>query len=365
MNSMKWMLTVLGFVLAASLSLAQQAKQPMPAGERFEQAERMVRQADMTRDMGEEPAALELYRQGFEEYTRLEREFPQWQPAMARARIAYCRDAMLSLLRRIPDSELLQAQPASPPKPDATAVCVRAAARLKAGDAEGAGALLMDALRSDPDHFSVRLLLGMARCQAGRYSDAFFLLDTLASEHPERIEARLALAAALIGRGDIERAREEVEAALALQPEASEPHFNMARVLMLAESPDRERARFHYDRSLRFGGARDAAFEATLAKEPERKAARGGWLGRFGFGRARRTPVERPGSDQQPAPEPPPPAAPAVDGPAATPVAPPVAAPAPLPADWPPAPVVRSPVPVVIGAYGAPERLEPSDPPRR
>jgi len=232
--------------------------------------------ADEAREAHQWAEAARLYREALFIYTELNKQYPDWQPAVVGFRLNYCRGQIEKLTRLAAASAELRrdeetAAPGAPERQaDLAGLCSRAAGLLRAGETAAAREILLEALRLDPDAPAVRLLLGVAQCQAGEYKDAAYVLAPLVAEYPEHVGARLALAAALLGQGRAQEALDQTREALAREPNRPETHLNLARLLLRAEPPDRAAAEVHYRRATALGLARDEAFEAELAAPPAR-----------------------------------------------------------------------------------------------
>lgn len=289
-------------MLAGAVS-AQDAKDP--AALRFDFAYHILRSADDARSAGDPEGAMILYEEAAKTYRALMREYPSWEPSIARFRAEYCEHEFATLKRLhpqptvpppaedAPPGEVPQAPPiaplppvvpappvavaAPPPPPVAdqalTNLLAKARGHLQAGQAEEARTALLEAMRLAPDDVTVRLMIATAQCMLGEYADARFVLETLAVEQPGNMMVPLALSSAYLGLGAPSRARDHLLRVLELAPESPQGHANLARVLMLLDPTNRVEARVHYDQAVTLGASADPTFEAQLASPEEPPAA--------------------------------------------------------------------------------------------
>ena len=245
--------------------------------------------ADEAREAHEWTVAPGLYRDALAAYTELRRAYPEWQPAVIGFRITYCRNQIDKVLQLAASAgqaaePVETSEPAAPPIRRAGAVrdtmaaevkkiSTTAAGCLKAGKTAEARRMLMDGLRLDPDALGVRLLLGVAQCQAGDYGDASYVLAPLVDEYPGYAAARLALAAALLGQGKTDEAIVQTRKAIEISPNVAEAHLDMARLLLLTKPADPVSAKAAYEKAVALGAARDADLETRLNPSPPAPAA--------------------------------------------------------------------------------------------
>lgn len=261
-------------LLGSSLFRATPARgEALPAGTQFRRAYQAIILADEARDTGDFPGAMKLYEDALSRYTGLAQMYPEWQASMTKFRISYCKDQLQSVLTRIASSGGLEKS--SPPSPESSSPEMPAAGStrtehyaarelLKSGKPEEARKLLMNELLKAPDDISVRLLVGIARCQEGKFSDARYVLEPVVEEAPGNQEAHVALGAAYFGLSRIADAKEALSQAISLDPKCSEAYFNMAHILMIQERPDIRAARAYYRKSVQTGGDSDPDLERAL-----------------------------------------------------------------------------------------------------
>lgn len=137
-------------------------------------------------------------------------------------------DAARQTRQRFGASQKPAAQQALPQKSKFDAACRKAAQLIEASDFAGAIALLepLDPVknRDAPSlHF-----LGLAKVRNGQLQEGLSMLERSVLASPDQGWMRINLAAVLQGRGDHERAQEELLEAVRLAPEASEAWSNLA-----------------------------------------------------------------------------------------------------------------------------------------
>jgi tetratricopeptide (TPR) repeat protein len=289
MKSICSLAAALAFLLAAGAH-GQEAAPPgsdaPPAGEPTAEtlsrtAYALLTRADEARDMERFSLAVELYRRALEAYVKLTESYPDWEPSMVRFRLTYSDNQLKALLEKIRAGKIRLRPPAtgapapSGPGDPATATAdllARAKALLfedKPGEARDA---LVVALRREPDNKTVRLLLGIAQCRAGRFDDAVFLMENLVEEESENADARVVLGTAYFGLGRGPAAIACMRKALELTPNHGEAHFNLAKMLATAVPPETNTARNHYLKALSFGIKPDPGLNVLLnppATEPQ------------------------------------------------------------------------------------------------
>lgn len=263
-----------------------------PASLKFDEAYDILTMADDARDSGLLPEAVKLYREALNRYITFSQTYPQWQPSVVKFRISYCDDqlevALDRLQRRAAGAEdqsreiAYHAEPQGsgaaqdenkPADPSIASVKGRTEERdankqlespidsikrdakrlLKTGEAETARELLLEGLRLDPDDGAIRLLMGVARCQTGEFEDAIYLLQQMIEEAPSNANIRVALAGAYFGLGHLTAAEEELEHALAINPDLPDAHLNMIQILLSTTPLDLDGARDHYIKALNLG----------------------------------------------------------------------------------------------------------------
>ncbi len=246
---------------------------------KFTRTQDVVTQADRAAETGDIDKALFLYKVALNAFTEIMAEDPDFQPDMIEFRMAYCDDQLATLLQTLNPGTTTGTVPQNAtntvravetlPHKDVSTVLALARDHLEEGEPEAARAKILEGFKVDPDSVELRLLAGLAQCQARRFGDAIFLLKELAIEEPSHAPVRVGLAAAYLGDGQRDAAREELEAAHVLDPTLPEPHYNMAQLLLSGPSPDRTAASNAYHRALQLGATPDPRLEAMLSAEKE------------------------------------------------------------------------------------------------
>jgi len=90
------------------------------------------------------------------------------------------------------------------------------------------------------------------------------VLESLATDSPSNAAVHVLLGTARFGLGNVAEARDEMERALALDPESKTAHFNLAQILLAASPPDLRAARDHYRKALDLGSAPDEDLDLLL-----------------------------------------------------------------------------------------------------
>ncbi len=253
----------------------------------LKRAQEVLLRADQARDEDRMTEAARMYETALILYNRLAAEYPGWQAGLVKFRQAYCEVKVGELSQRKEGDPGWQAGawqigPPAPPtnvqesvsRPDAhagpeskselTPILAKAREFLETGKPDEAIKALLQGLRIDPDHATLRLMVGLAQCQAGKFEDALFVLNPLVLEHPMNASAHLALGTAYFGLDRIEAARLALEQALILDPGLHAAHYNLAQILLGQKPPDREGAQRHYREALRLGAERDRELEGRL-----------------------------------------------------------------------------------------------------
>ena len=298
---MKITVSIIALLVTASTALCSPEEPPnIPGKEAIMAAFDLMEAADTARQQKNHPEAMTLYGKALDAYMLLARDYPGWQTNLVRFRIAYCRDQLKALLglaggtqpppaavsnitppRVSADtstpSSILEPRVLPPLVPPGTTnitpspgtntltqITSRAKVLLSEGKFVQARLLLMEGIVIDPDHYLVRLLLGVAQCEAAKFDDAALLLKQLADENPTDPHVHIALAGAYLGMGETSNATHEVTTALELKPGMAEAHYNMVQILIASEPLDRELAKYHYGKAIEAGAKPDEKIEALL-----------------------------------------------------------------------------------------------------
>lgn len=148
---------------------------------------------------------------------------------------------------------------------DATAAKGQGRCLIAMGQPDKAAQALRKRTPTIPDAELV-VLLGAAYGMGGRFRESADTVGPLVQGDPWNARARGVLGAALIGLGDTDAARVELEKALAIDPQLPDVCYNLAAILSGGTPEEREKSREHYRRSLELGGAPDLALEKRLAQ---------------------------------------------------------------------------------------------------
>lgn len=138
--------------------------------------------------------------------------------------------------------ELTRAVELNPDLPTVRALYGRAL--LNMGDREAAIREFRRELERDPNHFEANVQLGNLYRMDQRHDQALVYLGRAADVRPEDVGVKHGLAAAHLGRGDAERARELLEAVVTEAPDFVEAHALLATAyyrLKRREDGDRQR----------------------------------------------------------------------------------------------------------------------------
>ena len=271
-------------ITAASLFVTAAGADIISATMKFSAADELLVKADRARDEGEPQQALTLYKYAINTYTQIAAEDPDFQPDMVQFRMAYCDSQLATVLKAmrpaVADATRGKADPsnivakvmaldAAPPGIDPATIrelLVGARRKLEEGEPQAARALLLQGFKIDPDHADLRLLAGLAQCQARKFGDAIFLLGELVDEQPSNAPVRVGLAAAYFGDGQTDAAQRELEAAMALEPDLKEAHYNMAQLFLAGPAPDIKAVTRYYQRARELGAAPDLRVETAISK---------------------------------------------------------------------------------------------------
>ncbi len=245
---------------------------------KFTRTQDMVAAADRSAEEGDFGRALFLYKLALNSYTEIMSKDPDYQPDMIEFRMEYCDSRLAALLNAMrPADETTEPQNTTNVSPavasvpqDVANLLVLARDHLEEGESEAARAQILEGFKVDPDNVNLRLLAGLAQCQARRFGDAIFLLKELAIEEPSNAPVRIGLAAAYFGDGQRDAAIAELETAISLEPDLAEAHYNMGQLMLTGPDPDRDAAYSFYHRALELGTAPDPRLEA-LFEDGERE----------------------------------------------------------------------------------------------
>ena len=124
--------------------------------------------------------------------------------------------------------------------------------------------MLQGVLARNPGDNRARLLMGIASCKAGLFSDAAEVLRPVLQTDPSNARTQNAMGAAYMGLGDLQAARVTLEKAVSLDPGLGDAQLNLAQVLAVGPQADRLKAREHYAKAIELGMSADPALQQIL-----------------------------------------------------------------------------------------------------
>jgi tetratricopeptide (TPR) repeat protein len=133
---------------------------------------------------------------------------------------------------------------------------------LDAGESGEAKTALLNVLRADSGNRPARLMLAVLECQRRAFQDALLILEDLQAEREDEA-VLLLIAGAYLGAGQPYRAMLELDKLLAKNPTHPDALMNMAYLTMEMSAKPAE-AEMYYRLAVKFGAARDPAFEKRL-----------------------------------------------------------------------------------------------------
>jgi len=142
-----------------------------------------------------------------------------------------------------------------------------AMAQMEQGNYDGAEASLARALKNnDKDAFSLSLL-GTLRYRQKKYEQARDYLAKAVKLNPEDANAQHFLGSALNNLGQRKAAETALRKALQIKPGHAEAHHNLAVVYATQKPPFTALAKFHYEKAVAAGRAKNAELEKILGEE--------------------------------------------------------------------------------------------------
>ena len=142
-----------------------------------------------------------------------------------------------------------------------------AMAQMEQGNYDGAEASLERALKNnDKDAFSLSLL-GTLRYRQKKYEEARDYLAKAVKLNPEDANAQHFLGSALNNLGQRKAAETALRKALQIKPGHAEAHHNLAVVYATQKPPFIALAKFHYEKAVAAGRAKNAELEKILGGE--------------------------------------------------------------------------------------------------
>ena len=137
---------------------------------------------------------------------------------------------------------------------------------VEKGEPTAAVQLLREAVALFPKSPDLRMALGGAYCQAGGFRDALDVMETVAKDMPDDARVQVVIGTAYIGLANLKMAQRHMEAALRLDPNLGEAHYNLAQIYLMMNPPDPARANNQYRQALEVGAARDAGLEEAIRR---------------------------------------------------------------------------------------------------
>jgi tetratricopeptide (TPR) repeat protein len=139
------------------------------------------------------------------------------------------------------------------------------------GDLTNARSTLINGLYLDPDDVKVRILFGLLHCRAGEFKDAVLVMEQLIKDikdednDTDKAYAHFYLGTASFGLGKLEDAERHMKEALVLDQSMAAPNYNLARIMLMRDSPDEKAAKKYYKRYMELGGKPDKKLNARLS----------------------------------------------------------------------------------------------------
>lgn len=137
-----------------------------------------------------------------------------------------------------PESEQATAMPSMPADHGAPSLDTEAVAELEAR------------VEADPADIATMSELGRLHLMAGDFAQAGQWQQRILADHPDDVDARLALGVALFNQGDADTAQGQWERAAELDPTKAEPHYNLGFLHLSADPPDMDQVRAHWEQVL-------------------------------------------------------------------------------------------------------------------
>jgi Flp pilus assembly protein TadD len=145
-----------------------------------------------------------------------------------------------------------------------TALSKLGAIRFQQGKLDEAEQLLNKAVTAAPNDSESRSLLGIVYFRTGKLDDAFDELTRAVALDPRNAEAHNYLGITLNEKGWGAAAEEEMRRAIEIDPQYADAHFNLAVMYAKQKTPRLELARYHYQKAIDLGAARDPQLETLL-----------------------------------------------------------------------------------------------------
>jgi Flp pilus assembly protein TadD/uncharacterized coiled-coil DUF342 family protein len=136
--------------------------------------------------------------------------------------------------------------------------------RFQQGKLSDAEETLRKVVAEAPNDGQARALLGVIYFRTGKLEDAFGELTRAVALEPRNAEAHNYLGITLSEKGWQAAAEQEIRRALELNPQYADAHFNLAAMYARQKTPRLELARYHYQKAIDLGAARDPKLEAQI-----------------------------------------------------------------------------------------------------
>lgn len=140
-----------------------------------------------------------------------------------------------------------------------------AATQLEMNHVPDAEKNIKTALKNDPDDAFSLTLLGIIKFRQDNFDEALDLLSRAAKINPQNAEAQNYLGITLSQKGQRAAAEAALRKAVQIQPGYAGAHHNLAVIYATQRPPFLELARWHYDRAITLGHAKNPELEKTLA----------------------------------------------------------------------------------------------------
>ncbi|MDO5735734.1 MAG: tetratricopeptide repeat protein [Propionibacteriaceae bacterium] len=137
-----------------------------------------------------------------------------------------------------PESEQVAAMPSMPAEHSAPPLDTDAVAEMEAR------------VEADPADTEAMSELGRLHLVSGDFKQAAQWQQRILAEHPDDVDARLALGVALFDQGELDLAQVQWERASELDPAKAEPHYNLGFLHLSADPPDMDQVRVHWEKVL-------------------------------------------------------------------------------------------------------------------
>lgn len=139
-------------------------------------------------------------------------------------------------------------------------------------------------VEQDPSDTAAMSELGTLYLTAGDLANAGRWQQRILADHPDDIDARLALGVVLFNQGELEAAEQQWTRAVELDPTKAEPHYNLGFLHLAADPPDMDQVEAHWAKVIELDPGSDMAETianhlASLGSDPEQAPAQDGTEG--------------------------------------------------------------------------------------